>query len=400
MSAGTRRPWAEAAAIARPLAEQLIPLCEPGRVKLAGSLRRKRSEVGDIEIVAHPRMITPPAAAQEGLFSPEPVAEPLVPDLDGVRAVVRDWGTLLKCGDRFIQAVLDDKTVVDVFLVHPPAQWGSILAIRTGPAELGELAVTRMRDAGLRHVSGHVEDSTGRVIPTPDEETFFRLAGLPCLPPEERDTTAARRPVAPATAAPVPAPAPAAAGEAATRERAPRQRWTGDLGELRALLTAEAAASPHRRAWRALRDGTLVAVLHPIGEQPAVRIARDTHTLSWDDDVTCLAFELGVSTWDRVDEGEGSAVAVRFREPVTTVPCRGGCGGVGSLQKATFVGFCTPCTEKRWREGPWGGDAAKAARLCARCGNPIDSGALLFGKEPLRCAQCLMKERRAPAGAL
>jgi DNA polymerase/3'-5' exonuclease PolX len=60
-----------------------------------------------------------------------------------------------------------------------------------------------MHEFGLRHVDGHVERvATGEVVPTPTEEDFFRLAGLPFLPPAKRDSRAAFVPLPNAPARP------------------------------------------------------------------------------------------------------------------------------------------------------------------------------------------------------
>lgn len=67
--------------------------------------------------------------------------------------------------------------------------WGSLLAIRTGPYELGREAVTRMRERGYRHEEGRVMKGSD-VIATPDEESFYAAAGLPCRRPHERDEQA------------------------------------------------------------------------------------------------------------------------------------------------------------------------------------------------------------------
>jgi DNA polymerase/3'-5' exonuclease PolX len=180
MSAGTKLPWATAAAIAAQLVHELRPVA--ARVKTVGSVRRRRSEVGDIEILIEPRTMT------VGLFGEEG------PDLDSIRDVASRWGRLTKNGPRAIQVEIPDGIHVDLFLCHPPAQWGSLLAIRTGPATLSTWAVTLMRERGLRHVGGHVEDDCGNLVATPQEEDFFAAAGLPCLPPRLRDSREALRP--------------------------------------------------------------------------------------------------------------------------------------------------------------------------------------------------------------
>jgi DNA polymerase/3'-5' exonuclease PolX len=56
MSSKTKHPRAKALEVARELTAALRPLCEPERFIFAGSLRRLKPEVGDIEIVYIPRI--------------------------------------------------------------------------------------------------------------------------------------------------------------------------------------------------------------------------------------------------------------------------------------------------------------------------------------------------------
>lgn len=76
--------------------------------------------------------------------------------------------------------------------------WGAILAIRTGPATLSRLVVTRMRRFGYLMVNGRLHrqsvssDSGSRgvildAVDCPDEATFFQAAGMDCLQPGERE---------------------------------------------------------------------------------------------------------------------------------------------------------------------------------------------------------------------
>jgi DNA polymerase/3'-5' exonuclease PolX len=179
---GTKLDWFAAAEIAKQLVGDLEGVV--ARAKTVGSIRRRRPTVSDIEILVEPLQI------DTGLFS-EPA-----PDLEVIGRAVQRWGgRILKNGDRFIQVELAGEIHVDLFFCHPPAQWGSLLAIRTGPAELGRHAVTLMTTRGLRHRDGHVERADGTVLPTPREEDFFAAAGLPCLPPARRDDRRAYMPI-------------------------------------------------------------------------------------------------------------------------------------------------------------------------------------------------------------
>ncbi|HEX8276072.1 MAG TPA: hypothetical protein VF615_25770 [Longimicrobiaceae bacterium] len=136
--------------------------------------------MGDIEIVIEPREI------DSGFLGGT------APDVEILQALARRWsGASLEKGTRAdarqIAAMLPEGVKVELYLVLPPAQWGSILAIRTGPAELGRFVMERFKRRGLRHVNGHLENAeTGALVPTATEEDYFAAAGLPCLPPQRR----------------------------------------------------------------------------------------------------------------------------------------------------------------------------------------------------------------------
>jgi DNA polymerase (family 10) len=147
------------------------------RVEIAGSIRRRREFVGDIEVVAIPYMNT-------DLFSDDST-----PLMDPLHIELSKLGTIVRGGDRYIRIHLTKPDqYADIFLVWPPAQWGSIFAIRTGPHDLSQYVVTRMRDLGYFHQNGHAHRiDSGEVVPTPTEEDFFSLAGLKCPEPQNRD---------------------------------------------------------------------------------------------------------------------------------------------------------------------------------------------------------------------
>ena len=87
---------------------------------------------------------------------------------------------------------------VDLFIVLPPAQFGCILAIRTGPAEFSHWFAGLVRRQG-NHIAGGAlrlglrDHSTPAeklctcpVIPTPEERDFFAALGGRYLEPSER----------------------------------------------------------------------------------------------------------------------------------------------------------------------------------------------------------------------
>lgn len=176
MSLGLRIPHADALKIARAVVDDLAPAC--ARLKVAGSLRRMRPYVSDVEIVLEPR----PMAAD--LFGGSE------PDVEAVRAVAEQWGRIVKGGQKYIQVETAMQGMkLDLFLVTPPADYWVLLAIRTGPSTLSQWAVSRMHDHGLQCQAGRIiRKSTGETVPCSSEADFFAAAGLPCLPPRLRDT--------------------------------------------------------------------------------------------------------------------------------------------------------------------------------------------------------------------
>lgn len=189
MAEKTRVPLAEAEALARQVVIMLGDDCH--RIEVAGSIRRRRPDVGDVEIVCVPRL--------------EPVAVGLFGDpgepLNALDATCRDLlaeGSLEHrpdvngrpaFGPRF-KRLRYDGIALDLFSVLEPAQWGVILAIRTGPAEFSQRLVTTRSKGGFLPNWLKVRDgaiwSGDEPIATPEERDVFALLGLDWIPPERR----------------------------------------------------------------------------------------------------------------------------------------------------------------------------------------------------------------------
>jgi DNA polymerase (family 10) len=191
-------------AIAEEARALLAPACE--RLEIAGSIRRKRPDVGDVELVAIPKT----APARLDLFGAAAGERDLLHERcerlleagilahrlrsDGKRAF----------GPRFMRLIYRGPAgalPLDLFAVVRPAQWGPIFAIRTGPAGFANrLVASRARypgwglmPAGMREQDGALWDGS-RLLATPEEEDFFAALGLEWLPPEQRrDGTAPLR---------------------------------------------------------------------------------------------------------------------------------------------------------------------------------------------------------------
>jgi DNA polymerase/3'-5' exonuclease PolX len=182
MSATVKRPYIDALAIATELEQQLGPACD--RLLVAGSLRRKKAVIGDIELV-----VIPTVKPDIDLFG-EPVAGQGHSLLDDVLATLPIW--YYKNGPKYKQFLLGtnaDAITVDLFIVTP-ATWGVNATIRTGCAEFSRWLVTDKRHGGampggMRPVDGRLHFA-GQILDTPTEESVFAALGIDWILPEER----------------------------------------------------------------------------------------------------------------------------------------------------------------------------------------------------------------------
>lgn len=169
---GKRYPYAEALPIARAVLELLRPHCT--RVEIAGSIRRKKPMVGDIEIVAIPKPY------KTGLFE------------DGIATVVNKWekvkgdltGDLF--ANRYTQRILPEGIKLDLFLTEP-GRWGLIFAMRTGSSRYSSkvLASGWVRE-GYKSVDGYLTKDD-EAVELREEIDLFRLIGVPWVEPEKRE---------------------------------------------------------------------------------------------------------------------------------------------------------------------------------------------------------------------
>lgn len=170
MSSTTNRmPLAEAEAIAYGVMRKLKPHCEV--ISLAGSIRRQRPTIGDIEIVCVPRSYD---------------ALPLF--CSGIATVVNQWEKVrgeLPC--RYTQRILPEGIKLDLFMVEKDG-YGLQLAIRTGSADWCRqvLAPAWVR-AGYRSEGGLLHRADGSVVPCRTESEIFNQIGLRWVHPWDRE---------------------------------------------------------------------------------------------------------------------------------------------------------------------------------------------------------------------
>ena len=184
------------------------------RIVEAGSIRRRKPQPNDIELVIEPRF----DGAGLNLFDArcQTLIERGVLEKRASRSGSTAWGEKAKRSVYFVPGS-DAVVPVDLFSVLNASYWGTILAIRTGPADFNRhLFTTRDHEGACplnrRVANGCVwkmnlahrdldkaqalpaaefkklakESPNIQVIPTPTEKDFFEALSVPFIPPEFR----------------------------------------------------------------------------------------------------------------------------------------------------------------------------------------------------------------------
>lgn len=173
------------------------PYCE--RIDIAGSVRREVATIHDIDIVCQSR----PARPVFGdLASLQPALYGFIEHLP-LEPCHPDWLAQCTCrsnkagaGKRWRRLVIGGLHV-DLWIVRPPAQYGTILFLRTGPERFTHTAVSARSVGGWRPRNIKFEGGAIRcrrdakldtwdVVSTPDEQDVFRVLGQPFVAPASR----------------------------------------------------------------------------------------------------------------------------------------------------------------------------------------------------------------------
>jgi DNA polymerase/3'-5' exonuclease PolX len=166
----------QALEIAERIKSDLAPHCE--RIEIAGSIRRRKPEVGDIEIVCMPR-------------------QSFDSDLFGSGRPFRDGGFIHACGQigrirkgclrtgKYMQFGTNEGIDVDLFTARPE-NWGLIYALRTGSAEFSHrVLASGWSRRGYISKDGMLTQR-GEPVPVLSERELFDLAGVKWVEPELR----------------------------------------------------------------------------------------------------------------------------------------------------------------------------------------------------------------------
>lgn len=238
MSTSIKRTYHRALHDAEAFRALFAPACY-ARWEIAGSLRRRKPEVGDVEHVIVPAFGTIPG---DGLFAEPRQVNLLWQRLDDMvkagtltrHVYASAAGATERWGDRY--RGVDYMGFNHEIFTACEENWGSVLAIRTGPAEFSKGLVVGLQRKGYMNKGGYVRNKSqwvcsaccwrgtaplwtpvarrkpeyirtiaggfeegaacpgcrssdylqASIVPVPTEERFFELAGAEYLLPEQR----------------------------------------------------------------------------------------------------------------------------------------------------------------------------------------------------------------------
>ena len=162
--------------------ELFAPYCD--RIEIAGSIRRGKPWPKDIELVAIPQMQEVQALFGKSGIKVSGLSIPLK------QLRQNEKFRFIKAGLRYIQIVLPEEIVLDLFIVLPPAQWGVEYLLRTGPLEFNTWLVTHRSKGGALPAFAEMHDAgiyvARKLVEMPEEIDLLNFLGLGWLEPAER----------------------------------------------------------------------------------------------------------------------------------------------------------------------------------------------------------------------
>lgn len=136
----------EALNVAKALVGYLESACR--RIEIAGSVRRGKADVKDIELVCIPDLTPPPAPRAEFGKPIPPAYKTKLDELVGRMFQAGDI-RIEANGDRYKKLYLKYAGIkVDLFVLIPPSEWGVQMVIRTGPSDFSHWCVTSRKFGG------------------------------------------------------------------------------------------------------------------------------------------------------------------------------------------------------------------------------------------------------------
>lgn len=172
--------YLEARQLAERVCHQLTPHCD--RIKICGSIRRKKQEVSDIDIVALPK--TNPVKDLFGMVTHHEREAGFVNAVNQWEKIKGDAAT-----GKYTQRLIDGHKL-EIAIAHPD-NFGVLTLIRTGNADFSHLIMKIVNSRGFRQDGGFLYKGE-TMLSIPDERLYFNALGIPYIEPENRDADAFR----------------------------------------------------------------------------------------------------------------------------------------------------------------------------------------------------------------
>lgn len=155
--------------------KRMKPYCD--RIQIAGSIRRKKPEPRDIEILCIPKTIE-----LTDLFSGKEKKR-----VSGFAEVVDSWVHIKGNAHdgKYMQRMMDN-VKIDIFTATPET-WAMQLAIRTGSAEFSHRVLANRWVKLGYHAEGGMLMKGDKPIPVFEEEDLFKLLQLEYVEPWKRN---------------------------------------------------------------------------------------------------------------------------------------------------------------------------------------------------------------------
>ena len=175
-------PLATADKIAAKIAAELIPFCD--QVEIAGSIRRRRPQVNDIDIVALPKSPAAEAAMRERC-----TRNAVRLQTDGKQTLIAYYPLRGLSSEALFELDLwiAEPDRRDLFS-HTPTNFGTLLLCRTGSKQHNIYLIEHAKRLGLRWNPYHgVYDGAGHCLACVTEHEIFQALRLEFVPPEARE---------------------------------------------------------------------------------------------------------------------------------------------------------------------------------------------------------------------
>lgn len=153
---------ATAREIAQEITDKLRPYCD--RLEVAGSIRRGKAQVRDVDLV-------------------------LIPGNQGRLAMfLHTFGASMNCAGQKVVRRMYRGVQVDIYIATP-ATWATLLLIRTGSREHNIYLCTMAKNKGwkLKADGSGLFNVSGERIAGDTEQSIFSALGLPYVPAGERE---------------------------------------------------------------------------------------------------------------------------------------------------------------------------------------------------------------------